>query len=144
MCRIFLVRISPLCSFMYWIFGLAGEGHSRTTSTVVCCRLGGFHWGCLAGSMQCSMRCLQSGVSCQIGRSLSGLPSLSQCWCDRTSDGVFVFRVMGAVQKAVFRLNEPTKLDAFLRELGRSHINYGAKLEYMDVSEPSFSPWHPF
>jgi hypothetical protein len=41
---------------------------------------------------------------------------------------------MGAVQKAVFRLNEPAKLETFLRDLGRSHTTYGAKCEYMDVS----------
>lgn len=41
---------------------------------------------------------------------------------------------MGAVQRAVFRLNEPEKLDAFLRELGRKHVAYGANVEYIDVS----------
>lgn len=41
---------------------------------------------------------------------------------------------MGAVQRAVFRLEEPQKLDAFLRELGRKHNKNGAKLEYIDVS----------
>lgn len=41
---------------------------------------------------------------------------------------------MGAVQRAVFRLNEPEKLDAFLKELGRKHVGYGANVEYIDVS----------
>ena len=41
---------------------------------------------------------------------------------------------MGSVQRAVFRLNEPEKLDAFLRELGRKHVAYGANVEYIDVS----------
>ena len=45
-----------------------------------------------------------------------------------------LIRVMGAVQRAVFRLNEPEKLDAFLRELGRKHVGYGANVEYIDVS----------
>lgn len=46
---------------------------------------------------------------------------------------------MGAVQRAVFRLNEPEKLDAFLRELGRKHVAYGANVEYIDVSIVSFT-----
>ena len=43
-------------------------------------------------------------------------------------------RVMGAVQRAVHRLQEPEKLHAFLCELGRKHDKNGAKLEYIDVS----------
>ena len=41
---------------------------------------------------------------------------------------------MGAVQRAVFRLQEPEKLHVFLCELGRKHDKNGAKLEYIDVS----------
>ncbi len=41
---------------------------------------------------------------------------------------------MGAVQRAVHRLQEPEKLHAFLCELGRRHEKNGAKLEYIDVS----------
>jgi len=41
---------------------------------------------------------------------------------------------MGAVQRAVFRLDEPEKLDAFLSDLGRQHNKNGAKIEYIDVS----------
>lgn len=43
---------------------------------------------------------------------------------------------MGAVQRAVFRLHEPQKLDKFLRDLGHRHNKNGAKLEYIDVSRP--------
>lgn len=45
-----------------------------------------------------------------------------------------IISVMGAVQRAVFRLNEPDKLDAFLCDLGRQHNRNGAKIEYIDVS----------
>ena len=41
---------------------------------------------------------------------------------------------MGAVQKAVFRLNDQAKLDGFLTDLGNKHVSYGAKQEYMEVS----------
>ena len=41
---------------------------------------------------------------------------------------------MGAVQRAVFRLQEPEKLHTFLCELGRRHDKNGAKIEYIDVS----------
>ena len=44
------------------------------------------------------------------------------------------YRVMGAVQRAIFRLQEPEKLHVFLCELGRKHDKNGAKLEYIDVS----------
>lgn len=49
---------------------------------------------------------------------------------------------MGAVQRAVHRLEEPEKLHAFLSDLGRRHDKNGAKLEYIDVSlkHPSSSP----
>ncbi len=49
-------------------------------------------------------------------------------------DSILINRVMGAVQRAVFRLQEPEKLHAFLSELGRKHEKNGAKLEYIDVS----------
>jgi len=45
---------------------------------------------------------------------------------------------MGSVQRAVFRLNEPEKLDAFLRELGRKHVAYGANVEYIDYIGTQF------
>ncbi|XP_046653418.1 neuroglobin-1-like [Daphnia pulicaria] len=47
-------------------------------------------------------------------------------------------RVMGAVQRAVHRLQEPEKLHAFLSELGRKHEKNGAKLEYIDYIGPQF------
>ncbi|XP_057381350.1 cytoglobin-2-like [Daphnia carinata] len=47
-------------------------------------------------------------------------------------------RVMGAVQRAVHRLDEPEKLHAFLSDLGRRHDKNGAKLEYIDYIGPQF------
>lgn len=47
-------------------------------------------------------------------------------------------RVMGAVQRAVHRLEEPEKLHAFLSDLGRRHDKNGAKLEYIDYIGPQF------
>ncbi|KAG8179386.1 hypothetical protein JTE90_003642 [Oedothorax gibbosus] len=47
-------------------------------------------------------------------------------------------RVMGFVQKIVARLHEPEKTEALLRELGRSHVMYGAKEEYVDLIGPQF------
>lgn len=53
---------------------------------------------------------------------------------------VIMNRVMGAVQRAVFRLQEPEKLHTFLCELGRKHDkNVGAKVEYIDVSSHNLS-----
>lgn len=43
-------------------------------------------------------------------------------------------RVMGFVQKVVARLDEPEKSENLLKELGRNHVMYGAKIDYVDVS----------
>uniref|UniRef100_A0A1B6EFS4 Globin domain-containing protein n=1 Tax=Clastoptera arizonana TaxID=38151 RepID=A0A1B6EFS4_9HEMI len=47
-------------------------------------------------------------------------------------------RVMAFVQKAVARLEEPEKLEALLRELGKKHYSYGAKAKYIDLIGPQF------
>lgn len=41
---------------------------------------------------------------------------------------------MAFVQKAVARLHEQDKLQNLLEELGRKHVTYGAKKDYVDVS----------
>lgn len=41
---------------------------------------------------------------------------------------------MAFVQKAIARINEPEKLDTLLKDLGRKHYSYGAKVKYVDVS----------
>ncbi|GFU43055.1 cytoglobin-2-like protein, partial [Nephila pilipes] len=41
-------------------------------------------------------------------------------------------RVMGFVQKVVARFDEPEKSEQLLRELGRNHVMYGAKMDYVD------------
>ncbi|XP_071040529.1 globin C, coelomic-like isoform X2 [Parasteatoda tepidariorum] len=46
-------------------------------------------------------------------------------------------RVMGFVQKVVARLDEPEKSEQLLRELGKNHVMYGAKIDYVDV-RPQF------
>ncbi|GIY10057.1 cytoglobin-2-like protein [Caerostris darwini] len=43
-------------------------------------------------------------------------------------------RVMGFVQKVVARFEEPDKSEALLQELGKNHVMYGAKMDYVDVS----------
>ncbi|GFQ84968.1 GLOBIN domain-containing protein [Trichonephila clavata] len=48
-------------------------------------------------------------------------------------------RVMGFVQKVVARLDEPEKSEQLLKELGRNHVMYGAKIDYVDVSTPCTS-----
>lgn len=40
---------------------------------------------------------------------------------------------MAFVQKAVARLHEPEKLDLLIKDLGRKHVNYGAKKKYVQV-----------
>lgn len=47
-------------------------------------------------------------------------------------------KVMGFVQKVVARLQEPAKLYALVRQLGRSHVHYGAKQAYIDFVGPQF------
>ncbi|XP_049789655.1 uncharacterized protein LOC126195185 [Schistocerca nitens] len=48
-------------------------------------------------------------------------------------------RVMAFVQKAVARLYEPEeKLLTLLQDLGRKHVSYGAKQEYVDLIGPQF------
>lgn len=47
-------------------------------------------------------------------------------------------RVMGFVQKIVARLDEPEKAEQLLHELGKKHIMYGAKPEYVDLIGPQF------
>jgi len=47
-------------------------------------------------------------------------------------------RVMGFVQKVVARINEPQKCEKLLCDLGRKHVNYGAKKEYIDVSYANY------
>ncbi|GIX77954.1 GLOBIN domain-containing protein [Caerostris darwini] len=43
-------------------------------------------------------------------------------------------RVMSFVQKVVARFEEPDKSEALLQELGKNHVMYGAKMDYVDVS----------
>ncbi|GIX77947.1 neuroglobin-1, partial [Caerostris darwini] len=43
-------------------------------------------------------------------------------------------RVMGFVQKVVARFEEPDKSEALLQELGKNHVMYGAKMDYVNVS----------
>ena len=43
-------------------------------------------------------------------------------------------RVMGTVEKALARIEEPEKLVEILHALGRRHSTYNAKAEYVDVS----------
>lgn len=50
-------------------------------------------------------------------------------------------RVMGFVQKVVARLDEPEKSENLLKELGRNHVMYGAKVHYVDVSRMMYT-WH--
>ncbi|XP_035220162.1 myoglobin-like [Stegodyphus dumicola] len=47
-------------------------------------------------------------------------------------------RVMGFVQKVVARLDEPAKSEQLLKELGRNHVMYGAKIDYVDLIGPQF------
>ncbi|XP_023222293.1 non-symbiotic hemoglobin 1-like [Centruroides sculpturatus] len=47
-------------------------------------------------------------------------------------------RVMSFVQKVVARLEQPRKLEMLLGELGKSHLNYGAKAEYIEKIGPQF------
>ncbi|CAH0768824.1 unnamed protein product [Bemisia tabaci] len=47
-------------------------------------------------------------------------------------------RVMAFVQKAIARINEPEKLDTLLKDLGRKHYSYGAKVKYVDLIGPQF------
>ncbi|XP_054712905.1 globin D, coelomic-like isoform X1 [Uloborus diversus] len=47
-------------------------------------------------------------------------------------------RVMGFVQKVVARLDEPEKSEQLLKELGRNHVMYGAKVDYVDLIGPQF------
>ncbi|CAL1281719.1 unnamed protein product [Larinioides sclopetarius] len=47
-------------------------------------------------------------------------------------------RVMGFVQKVVARLDEPEKSEQLLKELGRNHVMYGAKIDYVDLIGPQF------
>lgn len=47
-------------------------------------------------------------------------------------------RVMGFVQKVVARLEHPKKLELLLGELGKSHLDYGAKAEYIEKIGPQF------
>ncbi|GIY43895.1 hypothetical protein CEXT_296311 [Caerostris extrusa] len=39
---------------------------------------------------------------------------------------------MGFVQKVVARFEEPDKSEALLQELGKNHVMYGAKMDYVD------------
>ncbi|XP_055946807.1 neuroglobin-like isoform X2 [Argiope bruennichi] len=47
-------------------------------------------------------------------------------------------RVMGFVQKVVARLDEPEKSEQLLKELGKNHVMYGAKIDYVDLIGPQF------
>ncbi|RWS01120.1 neuroglobin-like protein, partial [Dinothrombium tinctorium] len=40
-------------------------------------------------------------------------------------------RVMGYIQKVVARLHDPQKCEQLLAELGKRHVSYGAKVEYI-------------
>ncbi|GFY49084.1 GLOBIN domain-containing protein [Trichonephila inaurata madagascariensis] len=44
-------------------------------------------------------------------------------------------RVMGFVQKVVARFDEPEKSEQLLKELGRNHVMYGAKIDYVDLKD---------
>ena len=46
-------------------------------------------------------------------------------------------RVMGTVDKCVARLEKPDKLKEVMKELGKRHVNYNAKEEYIEVSTKS-------
>ncbi|GIY63143.1 GLOBIN domain-containing protein [Caerostris extrusa] len=48
-------------------------------------------------------------------------------------------RVMGFVQKVVARFEEPDKSEVLLKELGKNHVMYGAKMDYVDVSTTAHS-----
>ncbi|GIY14813.1 GLOBIN domain-containing protein [Caerostris darwini] len=48
-------------------------------------------------------------------------------------------RVMGFVQKVVARFEEPDKSEVLLKELGKNHVMYGAKVDYVDVSTTAHS-----
>ncbi|XP_024086038.1 cytoglobin-2-like, partial [Cimex lectularius] len=47
-------------------------------------------------------------------------------------------RVMAFVQKAIARLHEPEKLEQLLKELGKKHHGYKAKVQYVDLVGPQF------
>ena len=45
-------------------------------------------------------------------------------------------RVMGSVEKCLARIHEPLKLEEMLYELGTRHVQYNAKVDYIDVGTP--------
>ncbi|RWS29796.1 neuroglobin-like protein [Leptotrombidium deliense] len=47
-------------------------------------------------------------------------------------------RVMGYIQKVVARLKEPEKCEQLLQDLGKRHVTYGAKVEYIDLVGQQF------
>ncbi|XP_066952305.1 uncharacterized protein [Macrobrachium rosenbergii] len=47
-------------------------------------------------------------------------------------------RVMGFVNKAVARLDQPDKLVPLLSDCGKSHYYYGANISYIDFVGPQF------
>ncbi|XP_041351734.1 non-symbiotic hemoglobin-like [Gigantopelta aegis] len=47
-------------------------------------------------------------------------------------------RVMGSVEKCLARIHEPLKLEEMLHELGVRHVQYNAKVDYIDLVGPQF------
>lgn len=47
-------------------------------------------------------------------------------------------KVMNFIQKVIGRINEPEKLYHLLYQLGRNHVHYGAKQQYIDFVGPQF------
>ncbi|RWS04741.1 cytoglobin-2-like protein, partial [Dinothrombium tinctorium] len=47
-------------------------------------------------------------------------------------------RVMGIVQKVVARIRDAEKCEQLLQELGKKHVSYGAKVNYVDLVGPQF------
>ncbi|XP_064107702.1 cytoglobin-2-like [Macrobrachium nipponense] len=47
-------------------------------------------------------------------------------------------RVMGFVEKAVRRLEEPEKLVPLIQECGKNHCHYGAQIQHVELVGPEF------
>ncbi|GAB1601396.1 non-symbiotic hemoglobin-like [Argonauta hians] len=47
-------------------------------------------------------------------------------------------QVMRTVEKAIARLDQPEKLETMLHELGRKHVMFNTKVDYMDLIGPQF------
>ncbi|XP_042206135.1 leghemoglobin 49-like, partial [Homarus americanus] len=47
-------------------------------------------------------------------------------------------RVMGFVEKAVRRLDQPEKLVPLIQECGRNHCHYGAQVQHIELVGPQF------